>query len=175
MISDTTNDVMTTTNDTARSGKTQTLDEVLVQLGYSEPEAQTATQDQHLVMLLECVQRITMPDCYGFMYESWDWLVALQWMQDKGMFKTNPQRPPFAAFSQWLHKQDVPQLHTQCTTHSLRHANKMIAGARYPWTDVHWEPNVIRRWHAMYRLMNSIWKTLSRHNDMSRNEVSEHE
>ena len=158
-------------NETARSGKTQTLDEVLGQLGYLQPETESATQDQLLVVLLECVQRITVGERYGFMYESWDWLVALQWMQDKGMFKTNPQRPPFAAFTRWLHQHDVPQLHQQCTPHSLRHANEMIAGVRYPWTEVEWEPNVIKRWHAMYRLMNSVWKTLSRHNDMSRNEV----
>lgn len=160
---------------TARSGKTQTLDEVLTRLGYLQPETQPATQEQLLVMLLDCTQRITSRDCYGFMYESWDWIVALQWMQDKGMFRTNPKRPPFAAFKLWLHKHNVPQRHEQCSTRSLTHVNKMIAGARYPWREVKWEPNIVKRWREMYRLMNWVWKKLSEHNDVSRNDASEHE
>ena len=153
---------MATTNETARGGKTQTLTELLEQMGFSPSKLQSATQDQKLVALLTSVQRISV-NLYGFMDESWDWLVALQWMQDHGMFKNNPKRPSFAAFKNWLHENNVPQRKEKCSLRSLTHVNQKIAGARFPWKGVMWEPNVLPRWRVMYRLMDRIWLTLSEH------------
>lgn len=164
---------MATTNETARSGKTQTLNEVLKQLGYLQPEAKPATQDELLAALLHCIQRLHV-NHYGFMYDAWDWIVALQWMQDNGKFKMNPSRPPYAAFERWLKQNNVPQPHEHCSVRNLTYVNKKIAGARYPWTDVLWEPSIMRRWRAMYVWMNLIWNTLSQHNDVLRKGVSEH-
>lgn len=165
---------MATTNETARSGKTQTLDEVLKQLGYLQPESKPATQDELLVALLNCTQRITFR-LYSFMNQSWDWIVALQWMQDHAQFKTNPKRPPFEEFKRWLTNNNVPQPHKQCSARNLTYINKIIAGARYPWTDVEWETNELRRWQVMYRLMGMIWDALSQHNDVLRNQASRHD
>lgn len=163
----------TNQNETARSGKTQTLNEVLVQLGYLQPETEPATQDELLVELLHCTQRLQV-NLYGFMVEPWDWLVALQWMQDNSKFKSNPKRPPFAAFNLWLKSNNVQQPHEQCSVRNLTYVNNKIAGARYPWTEVAWEPNVLRRWRVMYRLMGMIWNALSEHDDMLRNKASKH-
>jgi len=164
----------TNLNETAqRSGKTQTLNEVLMQLGYLQPEAKPATQDELLVALLYCTQRLQV-DLYGFMVEPWDWIVALQWMQDNGKFKSKPKRPPFTAFNLWLKNNNVPQLHEQCSVRNLTYVNNKIVGARYPWTNVPWEPNVLRRWRVMYRLMAMIWNALSEHDNMSRNCALKH-
>ena len=99
---------------------------------------------------------------------------ALQWMQDNSKFKSNPKRPPFAAFNLWLKSNNVQQPHEQCSVRNLTYVNNKIAGARYPWTEVAWEPNVLRRWRVMYRLMGMIWNALSEHDDMSRNKASKH-
>ena len=164
----------TNQNDSARSGKIETLNEVLVQLGYLKPEAQPATQEELLVALLECTQRISVNE-FGFMYEAWDWMVALQWMQDNRLFKSNPKRPPFTPFEQWLHDHNVPQIHQRCSTRNLTYTNKKIAGARYPWTDA-WElGNALGRWRTMYHLMTKIWRALSQHNEVLRNKASKHD
>jgi hypothetical protein len=152
--------IMGNQNETANSGKKQTLDEVLEQLGYRKSDFQQATQEEILVAVLASVQRISV-NLYGFMDESWDWFVALQWMQDHNQFKSNPKRPPFAAFKAWLHEHNVPQTKEQCSTRSLTHVNQKITGARYPWKGVMWEPNVLPRWRVMYRLMDRIWLALS--------------
>lgn len=164
---------MATTNETARSGKTQTFNEALILMGYLRPNAQPATQDELLVALLCSIQRFQL-NLNGFMFDAWDWLVALQWMQDHHLFKSNPKRPPFAAFKLWLKAHNVPQLHEQCSVRTLTYANKMIAGARYPWSNTAWTPSIVRRWGVMYRLMNLFWDKLSRHNDMLRKHSSEH-
>ena len=161
-------------NSAQRSGKTQTLNEVLMQLGYLQPDTKPATQDELLVALLYCTQRLQV-NLYGFMVEPWDWLVALQWMQDNAQFKSNPKRPPFAAFNLWLKNNKVPQLHEQCSVRNLTYVNKKIAGARYPWTEVMWEPSVLRRWRVMYRLMGMIWNALLEHNEVLRNKALKHD
>ena len=131
----------------ARSGKTETLNEVLIRLGYLQPE--TPTQEQILVAILACIQSIHT-EWYTLMSEHWDWLVVLQCMQDHGLFKSNPQRPPFAAFEQWLRQQQVPQRIAHYSVRNLTYANNKIAGARYPWTNVQWEPHVLKRWRITY-------------------------
>ena len=154
---------MATTNETARGGKTQTLTELLEQMGFCPSNLQSATQDQQLVALVTSVQKLSCNDRFVFMAESWDWIVALQWMQDHGMFKTNLTRPPFSAFKAWLHHHNVPQTRTCCSLRSLTHVNQKIAGAHFPWRDIHWESNVLQRWRVMYQLMDRIWSTLTEH------------
>lgn len=113
-------------NETARSGKTESLTEVL-----------TRIQGMHT-------------EYYTLMSEHWDWLVVLQCLQDHNLFKHNPKRPPFAAFEQWLRKQNIPQYIAHCSVRNLTYANNKIAGARYPWTNVAWEPHVLKRWRITY-------------------------
>ena len=137
----------TNQNDTARSGKTETLSEVLTRRGYLKPEH--ATQDDYLVAILTRIQRMLTPD-YVLVTEDWDWIVVLQCMQDRGMFKSNPVRPPLAAFNLWLKTHEVPQLLAHCSVRNLTYVNNKIAGARYPWTNVQWEPFVLKRWRVLY-------------------------
>ena len=147
---------MTNSDFTARSGKTQTLGEVLEQMGYTKPESQTATQDQNLVAVLTRIQRMHVPERYFLMWEHWDWLVVLQCMQDHGLFKSNPKRPPLAAFEQWLHEHDVPQLLAKCPVYEMSLASRALRGARYPWANATWEPYVLARWRVLYRTLDSM-------------------
>lgn len=150
---------------TARSGKTETLNEVLIRLGYLQPET-PATQEQVLVAILTRIQRMHT-EWYILMTEHWDWLVVLQCMQDHGFFKSNPARPPFAAFDQWLRHNEVPQLLAHCSVRNLTYVNKKIAGARYPWTNVQWEPYVLKRWRITYDTLAKMLKQLQGTNSCS--------
>ena len=140
--------------DTARSGKAETLAEVLTRMGYLKPEA--ATQDDYLVAILTRIQRMHVPDRYFLMCEHWDWLVVLQCLQDHNLFKSNPKRPPLAAFDKWLHDHDVPQLLAHCSVYEMSLASRRIRNARYPWADVTWEPYVVDRWHMLYRTLSQM-------------------
>ena len=155
--------------ETARSGKTETLNEVLIRLGYLQPET-PATQEQVLVAILTRLQGMHT-EWYTLMTEHWDWLVVLQCMQDHGFFKTNPTRPPFAAFEQWLRHHDVLQLRAHCSVRNLTYVNNKIAGARYPWTDVTWEPYVIERWRVTYYNLAKMLKELQDTNHCSETTV----
>ena len=65
---------MTNSDFTARSGKTQTLGEVLEQMGYTKPESQTATQDQNLVAVLTIfsnVGTLGLVGCAAMYARSW--------------------------------------------------------------------------------------------------------
>ena len=106
--------------------------------------------------MLERIQRVFIPESDFLMCESWDWLVVLQWMQDKGLFKRNPKRPPLGAFVQWLEEHQIPQYVTKCSIRELSYAHIGIHGARYPWTDVTWEPYVIERWRMLYRRLDKM-------------------
>ena len=141
--------------DTARCGKTETLNDVLIRLGYLNPKNQPHTQEQILVAILSRIQRMHV-GLYTLMSEHWDWLVVLQCMQDYNLFKSNPKRPPLAAFDQWLHEHDVPQLLAHCSVREMSYANTGIRGARYPWADVHWEPHVLDRWRVLYRTLGKL-------------------
>ena len=138
-------------NDTARSGKPETLTEVLTRLGYLKPEQ--ATQDDFLVAILTRIQRMMTPD-YVLMAEHWDWIVVLQCMQDHNLFKSNPKRPPLAAFDQWLHEHNVPQLLAHCSVYEMSLASRHLRNARYPWAGVTWEPYVLDRWRVLYRTLS---------------------
>ena len=150
----------TTTNDSARSGKTETLNEVLIRLGYLQSEQ--ATQDDVLVAVLTRIQHMRVPKFnHNFlMAEHWDWLVVLQCLQDHHMFKSNPKRPPLAAFEKWLRQHRIPQELAHCTMREMSFANAQICGERYPWTDVPWEPHVLVRWRILYRTLNAMLSEL---------------
>ena len=124
---------MTTTIDTAQSGKTESLEQ-----------------------LLERVQRIYIPDYDFLICEDWDWLVVLQWMQDHGLYKSNPQRPPLGAFVRWVHEHHIPLYLTRCSMREMSKANTGIRNARYPWTGVAWEPYVLTRWRLLYRQLEKM-------------------
>lgn len=140
---------------TAHSGKTETLNEVLIRLGYLNPEMQPYTQEQILVAILSRIQRMHV-GLYTLMSEHWDWLVVLQCLQDHNLFKSNPKRPPLAAFDQWLRQQNIPQLLAHCSVYEMSLANRNIRNARYPWANVTWEPYVLQRWRVLYRTLSKL-------------------
>lgn len=129
---------MTTTNDTARSGKTETLEQVL-----------------------ERIQRMYIPDHYFLMCEHWDWLVVLQCLQDHGLFKTNPKRMPLTEFAAWIHDHGVPQLLAKCTKRTMSYANEAIQLARYPWDGTEWNENVLKRWRILYRTLENMLQNVT--------------
>jgi len=122
----------TNQNETARSGKTETLTEVL-----------------------ERIQRMHT-EWYTLISEDWDWLVVLQCMQDHGLFKSNPKRPPLGAFVLWLRENKVPQYLAKCSMREMSLANTGIRNARYPWANVMWEPAMLRRWRLLYRHLDKM-------------------
>lgn len=140
----------------ARSGKTETLTEVLIRSGYLPQESRQPTQEQILAAVLTRIQRMYVPDHYFLMTEHWDWIVVLQCMQDNNLFKTNPKRPPLHEFVAWLDAHHVPQMLAHYTVRTMSYANKAIDGARYPWTDVEWNRNVIERWKKLYETLNDM-------------------
>lgn len=144
-------------NETARSGKTESLNEVLIRLGYLQPENEP-TQDEVLVAILTRIQRMRMPvrNDNILMSEHWDWIVVLQCMQDNGLFTVHPQRMPLTEFEIWVREHHVPQMITKCTKRTMSYALTAIHSARYPWTDVVWKTNVLERWRILYRTLNSM-------------------
>jgi hypothetical protein len=120
---------------------------------------ETATQEERLVAILTHMQCLHTK-FYTLMSGHEDWLVVLQCMQDHGFFKSNPSRPPFAAFEQWLRDHNVPQRLAHCSVRNLTYVNKKIRGARYPWTDVAWEPGVLKRWRVTYDTLAKMLKEL---------------
>jgi len=148
-------------NETARSGKPETLNEVLIRLGYLKPEGK-ATQDELLVAILTRIQRMHVPkfdDCV-LMVEDWDWLVVLQCLQDHGLFKSNPKRPPLSAFAAWVNQHNIQQRLAHCSVREMSTANTGIRNARYPWTGITWEPNVLVRWRLLYRTLDTMLSNL---------------
>jgi len=125
-------------NDTARSGKTETLEQVLTR-----------------------IQRMWIPDRYILMSEHWDWLVVLQCMQDNDLFTIHPQRMPLTEFTTWLRIHNVPQMLAKCTKRTMSYANDAINGARYPWDDVKWNPYVLERWRILYRTLDNMLQNMS--------------
>lgn len=82
--------------------------------------------------------------------EPWDWLVMLQWLQDHGLVKSKPYRPPFKAFECWLRENEMPEIKIHCSTHELSLAHRHIHGARYPWLEVQRDRGLINRWRILY-------------------------
>ena len=146
---------METTNNTARTAQTETLNEVLIRLGFIEPVSATTTTDERTVEMLTCIQRWTYK-WYRLICEHYDWLVVMQCMQDHGLFKSNQKRPPLAEFVRWLESHQVPCVLTQYSTYHLSMAQRAIRDARYPWTEVMWEPNIVKRWRVLYQFLDAI-------------------
>ena len=124
-------------NDAARSGKTETLEQVLT-----------------------CIQRM-QTEWYILMREHWDWLVVLQCMQDHNLFTSHPQRMPLTEFEAWLRTHNVPQLLAHCSKRTMSYANDAIHGARYPWNDVDWNYAVLERWRFLYRTLDSMLQNVT--------------
>lgn len=143
-------------NSAERSGKTQTLNEVLMQLGYLKPEGKESTEDEILRAVLTRIQRMHVPDRYILMSEHWDWLVVLHCLQDHNLFRSNPKRPPLSAFAAWVKQNNIPQLLAHCSMREMSLANTGIRGARYPWAGVAWEPYVLNRWRILYRTLDKL-------------------
>ena len=98
---------MTKEFETARSGKTESIKEVLTR-----------------------IQHARARNSYFLMIEDRDWLVVLQCMQDHHLFKSNPKRPPLSAFRQWLEKEEIEQYFAQCIVREMSDANKLINGEK---------------------------------------------
>lgn len=128
----------TNQNETARSGKTETLTEVLERIQRMR------------------VKRAILNNACPLIIEDWDWLVVLQCLQDHNLFKSNPKRPPLLSFELWMREHNIPQYATKCTMRSMSRANNHIAGARYPWTDVTWEPHILQRWRKLYCTLSKM-------------------
>ena len=122
--------------------------------------AERSCQTETITQVLTRIQRMWIPDRYILMSEHWDWLVVLQCLQDHNLFKSNPKRPPLAAFDQWLRQQNIPQLLAHCSVYEMSLANRGIRNARYPWADVTWEPNVLPRWRRLYQELNKMFSAI---------------
>ncbi len=123
-------------------------------------QSATGGKTETLRSALERIQRKYVENRNFLMAEDWDWIVVLQCMQDHRLFKANPKRPPLAAFERWLRENKVPQYLSHCSVRNLTYVNNKIAGARYPWTDVRWEPAVLWRWRVLYRTLDKMLREI---------------
>lgn len=82
-----------------------------------------------------------------------DWLVIMQCLQDHGLFKYPKKRPPLAAFEKWVRETGMPQTLTICNVYDMSMASRELHGARYPWKDVTCHPEMLRRWRALYQIL----------------------
>ena len=102
---------------------------------------------------LQRMRKIVKEDIKVFLVtEDWDWLVIMECLQDHGMFKVNPERMPYAEFETWM--QQMPQYLSECSAIKLARAGRTLHYARYPWNDVDWNPHVLVRWRALYRILS---------------------
>lgn len=103
------------------------------------------------------IPRIDPQTWIWLMYEDWDWLAVMQWLQDNGLLKNNPKRPPLKAFEQWLCENNVPQLHTHYSAYKMSLAHRCIEGARYPWKNVtKHDTGLVWRWRYLYDEMTQL-------------------
>ena len=108
--------------------------------------------------ILESVQRMRREENGLTIFLVWDekdWLVIMQCLQDHGLFKSNPKRPPLKAFEEWVRENQVPQLLTFCDAEEMSLASENLNGARYPWKGVTWKPSILVRWRALYRILSN--------------------
>jgi len=89
------------------------------------------------------------------MWDFADWIVLMEVLQDHGLFKMTPQRPPFARFEAWVEETKMPmglaEPYGEGMTYFMSKAYRDIHGARYPWRDVTWCPDMMKRWRALYQ------------------------
>ena len=123
----------------------------------------TETREQVLRVLNRMQRRaINIKPWLGFdariwlVCEDWDWLAVMQWLQDNGLVKQNPVRPPLKAFAEWLRENSVPQQHAHYSAYELSLAYRRIGGARYPWTEVKHDLGMIRRWRILYNDLTKL-------------------
>ncbi|MBE6324243.1 MAG: hypothetical protein E7074_04585 [Bacteroidales bacterium] len=90
------------------------------------------------------------------MFEEWDWLVVLQCMQDHGLFLPTNGRQPYARFAAWLIEIQMPENLMPCCAKTLSRTDINLKGARYPWREVTWNPHVLVRWRALYRILDKM-------------------
>lgn len=157
--------IMETINESARSGKTETLNEVLIRLGYLQPET-PATQEDVLAAILTRIQLMQVSDSYHhyfLMGDDWDWLVVLQCLQANGLFTSHPNRPPFTEFERWLTEHHVPHYYAHYNARKLSNAHSRIGGALYPWTGVDLSPHMLLRWRDLYFNLDKMLKVISDH------------
>lgn len=109
-----------------------------------------------LALVLTRIQLCYIPDSTFLMVEDRDWLVVMQCLQDHNRFKINHQRPPLKAFVRWLNQQHVPQLLAHCSAERMSEACRQLNSERYPWNNVHWESNLLRRWRILYRQLSHL-------------------
>ena len=108
---------------------------------------------------VQWMRKIVKTDIKVFLVtEDWDWLVIMECLQDHGIFKVNPERMPFRAFEDWM--QCMPQYLSECNARKMGHAYNLLSGARYPWKDVDWYPCVLRRWRALYQILDRMLSDL---------------
>lgn len=104
---------------------------------------------------LQWMRKIVKDDIKVFLVtEDWDWLVIMECLQDHGMFKVTPERMPYADFEAWM--QQMPQYLSECSAIKLARAGRTLHYARYPWKGVDWNPHVLVRWRALYRIMSRL-------------------
>lgn len=118
----------------------------------------TETKEQVLQVLTR-IQRFYIKHDLGqlwLVWENWDWLVIMQWLQDNGLFKNNPMRPPLKAFEEWLNENNVPHVRCKYTAYELSLAHRRIGGARYPWNEVKVDLGMIWRWRVLYRYLTIL-------------------
>ena len=102
---------------------------------------------------LQRMRKIVKEDIKVFLVtEDWDWLVIMECLQDHGMFKVTPERMPYADFETWMRQ--MPQYLSECSAIKLARAGRTLHYARYPWNDVDWNPQVLVRWRALYRILS---------------------
>ena len=119
-----------------------------------------ATQNEQLVAILTRIQGM-QTEWYILMTEHWDWLVVLQCLQDRQLFRQNPQRMPLTEFETWIRQNNVPQQLAKCTKRTMSYANDAIHGARYPWTEIGWNKHVLKRWQILYRTLDSMLQNMT--------------
>lgn len=90
--------------------------------------------------------------------EEGDWLVLLQWLQDKGFVQINPVRPPFMAFERWLRENEVTVFHIPYSAYRMSLAHRLVDGARYPWTTFKRQGymGMIKRWCFLYEDLSRL-------------------
>ena len=125
----------------------------------------TQTDVEVIIKVLTRVQKMYRTDvdkngervCYGLLlWEDWDWLVVMQCLQDHGLFKNNPKRPPLKAFVEWIEELQVPQIASTCCAKEMSLASRELRGARYPWNGESWEPYVLVRWRMLYKTLDEM-------------------
>ena len=119
----------------------------------------TDEQLREVLHHLQRMRKIVKEDIKVFLVtEDWDWLVIMECLQDHGMFKSCPERMPFTDFETWM--QQMPQYLSECHARNMGRVYNKLSGARYPWKGVEWYPCVLRRWRALYQILDKMLSEL---------------